>query len=146
MRALGSTPDMSQSYLAAIGAVRIKPWAAPLFFLHAGRALRAAQTAPGCVFAGTRMHDGKAFSLTVWKSPAEMKAYAHGAGHAQAMKWAWLTATTFRFCHFQVEEPPHWDDAIARWNKMMHERGLVPAAELGHKRAFSPRSLRCPKI
>ena len=124
------------THLAAIGAVRIKPWVAPLFYLHAGRALKAARHAKGCIYAGTRLHEGKAFSLSVWDSPADMKAYAMGSVHKTAVNWAWLTATTLRFCHFPTDGRPSWDEAIERWDKMMRAQPLVPPSELGQKRAF----------
>lgn len=124
---------MTQTKLAAIGAVRVKPFAAPLFFIHAARSLRAARAAPGCSFAGTHARDGKAFSLTVWDSPAQMKAYAQSSDHKTAMRWAWLTAETFHFCHFHVERRPSWDEAIERWKA---KEALVQPDDLGQKRAF----------
>ncbi len=119
--------------LAAIGAVRVKPFSAPLFFIHAGQSLRVARAASGCLYAGTRAHEGKAFSLTVWESPAQMKTFAQSQEHKRAMKWAWLTAETFHFCHFQVDALPSWEDAIARWKA---KEALVHGGELGQKRAF----------
>lgn len=107
------------SKLAAIGAVRAKRWAFPLFLYHATTALRQARDAPGCVWAGTHFQDGYAFSLSVWNSPADMKRYAQSGRHARAMRWAWLTGEVSRFCHFAVEEVPSWDAAIARWKQMM---------------------------
>lgn len=128
-------PYMSQ-YLAAIGAVRIKPLGAPVFFVLASRALKAAQRAEGCRFAGTHFRDGKAFSLTVWDSPADMKRFAKGPGHKPAMDLAWIAAETFHFCHFPVDTTPGWDEAIAKWAAKSHPEALVQASDLRQKRAF----------
>ena len=79
--------------------------------------MNTAKDAPGCVFAGTNFHEGKAFSLTVWESPAHMKTYVHGKLHGRAMRWSWLTSKVLRFHHFTVETPPSWDEAISRWQE-----------------------------
>lgn len=107
------------SKLAAIGALRPKPLGAPLFLIHATRALRQAQQARGCVWAGTQFCEGYAFSLSVWDSPADMKRYARSGRHARAMRWSWATGEVFRFHHFAVDEVPPWDEAIGRWKSMM---------------------------
>lgn len=100
---------------AAVGAVRPKKIAMPMFYAHASKALRAAQSASGCAFAATHFHDGKAFSLTVWESSQAMAAYARGPGHAPAMRGARITSEVFHFHHFEVDSVPTWSEAIARW-------------------------------
>jgi hypothetical protein len=107
------------AYLAAIGAVRVKPLGFPLFVNHAVAALGEARAAPGCIWAGTHAQRGYAFSLSVWNSPADMKRYARSRLHARAMRWAWMTAEVTRFCHFPVGAVPSWDEAIAQWDAMM---------------------------
>jgi len=124
---------MSNQKLAAIGAVRPRLFMFPLFILHARQALAAAKASQGCSFAGTHFRRGLAFSLTVWDSPADMKRYAHGQGHARAMRWSRLTSQISYFHHFTVTTRPSWDEAIARWEA---HAPLVAAPKLGHKRVF----------
>ncbi|MDJ1017878.1 MAG: hypothetical protein QNJ35_15325 [Paracoccaceae bacterium] len=117
----------SKPHLVAIGGFRLRsPLLAPAFFWFAAPALSDARNAPGCVMADARAVYGRQFSLSVWESPAAMRAYAGSPRHARAMRAAsWLGSGPF--AHFATTEPVTWEEALEVW-RMAHEPALSPAA------------------
>ena len=116
-------------YLAAIVGTRLKTWRkAPVFFWHSLRSLQQARQAPGQIWAGITARDGVLFSLTVWDSPAAMRAYALTGAHLAAMKAAPRLVKTVRLHHFPCASIPDWNEALDRWRRAEHEARDFPVA------------------
>ena len=113
-------------FFAAVGGFRLyNPLFAPAFFLFAAPAFTQARHDPGCAMAEVKAAMGRQFSLSVWKSPAAMKAYRDSGAHLRAMRAArWLGDGPF--ARFTSPVLPNWDDALAIWQEQTQD-GLSQA-------------------
>ncbi len=108
-------------YFVSLTRVRLRsPWLVLPWMLHAARAMRSMQTAPGRIVTATRKTRGLAFwCLTVWKSEAAMRAH-RGGGAAL----------------FDLEQLRYWCDEAASATWTQSSAGL-PAWEEAEERLRS---------
>ncbi|MEL6583730.1 MAG: hypothetical protein AAFQ36_07840 [Pseudomonadota bacterium] len=107
----------TQTFLIAVGGVRLKWWASLPFFALAAPSLAQAKRAKGCVFAETFSDGHEVFSITGWSSGMAMKRYARSWPHRLAAKSSPYLTVRDRFHHFQTTTRPTPQEAIARWRE-----------------------------
>lgn len=61
------------------------------------------------------------FTMTAWRSEADMQAFAHSGAHLEAMKSSPSLGQEFRFHTFESAEMPKWKEA----EKALFEKGRV---------------------
>ena len=59
------------------------------------------------------------YTLSIWKSEAEMKQFARSGAHLEAMKQSAKLATVLSTYTYQANELPSWTDA----KRLLHEKG-----------------------
>lgn len=89
---------------------------APRFLWHALRCITQARNAPGCLGASARTIDGVHHTMTVWESPAAMRAFVASGPHLKAMN-VFPRIATGKVVSFHTDAPPSWDDAHAIWDR-----------------------------
>ncbi|MEQ9694732.1 hypothetical protein [Shimia sp. SDUM112013] len=114
-------------YYVAVGAAKMRHWwHYPEFFWRASAALKQAKTARGCVVAKTVPALGHYFSITVWESPAHMKAYVTSGAHRGALKMGPKLTESSVFHGFWSETIPSVSVALRAWTQAA--RHIEPSA------------------
>ena len=115
-------------YRVSLGGMQLRGWRAfPRTVLRAYRALAAARKAPGCVHAELFRRGRLYFALSVWRSEAEMQAYARGAAHGPLMPLAGSLMKSFRNESWDSDTMPDRDAALARWQALGRGAPLATA-------------------
>lgn len=93
-------------------------WSFFVFLPHAVRSKNQASTADGIISIEVRSAGLLVQrTLTVWRSEADMKKYVKTDPHRKAMSSFARYAKPSYVCHFEVEKPPSWEDALERLRK-----------------------------
>lgn len=88
----------------------------PTFFMFALLSLRSisqAKKSPGLVAIKIRLRDFR--TLTVWKSPEDMRAFRNSGVHLKAMTDSPQLGSN-QSCSWSTESIPTWEEAIAKLN------------------------------
>ncbi len=87
---------------------------APRFWGHALRAMAQAQSAPGCLQAGSRTINGIHHTRTVWSEKSCMQAYLITGAHLDAMT-SFHAFATGKTIGFETRDIPDWNDVHRIW-------------------------------
>lgn len=95
-------------------------WHLPRFGWHAARSFAQARKAAGNLRAEVRRVGDVHHTLTVWTDREAMRAYLVAGPHLRAMR-DFRAIGTGRTIGYWSEEPPGWDEALARWQAEARE-------------------------
>lgn len=101
-------------YISITGLKLKAPWHALSFWWHAIRSMRQAISAPGNLRAETKTINGVHHTLTVWESPAAMRAYLTTSPHKEAMS-AFSKIATGKVYGYLADVPPDWSEVHDIW-------------------------------
>lgn len=86
------------------------------FWALAIPAFRAAQTAKGVRFTGTKIRHGVHHTLTVWDSKSDMMAYRKSPAHLKSMR-VFAQIATGKVHGYETDHIPTWDAALVEYDR-----------------------------
>lgn len=105
----------AQKVYISITGLRLKsPWHGPRFWWHAVRSMQQARSALGSIRAETRTINGVHHTLSVWQSPAAMRAYLTASHHQRAMA-VFSQIATGKVHGYLSETVPDWSEVHDIW-------------------------------